>query len=839
MVCVIPLTYLHSQAHSLRGTVTDTFGAPCSFSNVMFQSGTDVPQVVMADERGAFNCRLKAGSYLVKAKLIGYLDTTFQFVMPNHSISDLRITMSQISLGSQTISVFADSRDFAREVLKRAVNTRDELSEEPPTFHYDSYRKMSIKETAPDTAEATMDSLTLELSKRKRPRRTYQNYLSESVSNCYFRAPDDYEEIVSGQKDYSTRRPSENLSVSFNFNYGEKEIARQDPGYDNNFILRSQAGYMDYSIYQRLLYLPAIHEKPILSPIGTGALLSYKPRLVESYFMDSIEVYVLRITPILPGEPLFTGEIHVRSSDWVVTKTRLSLQNSVSPLFSTLDLKQEYNSDGNSVTMVKCDLNYSSKSGLSEFEGNICIANKNFTTIDEEHKFSPLTKVIPDSAYSKSDEFWLLHREDSLTMLEKQYAHHCDSLQNLYISDDYIEEQDSINNHVRWMDVLMYGITWRKRERQSLFFIYPLTMQMNFVGVGGYRHKLGVAWVKEFPNTWQLETKTELDYGFRNEDLRGKIGVGLTYYPLKFVRTSIQLGDYYELVNNYASLSSILNRSNFVRTKTFAIAQRMEVTNGCYAELTFDYSLQQPILGLQQDNWSESVFGDANGPVSFDTYSKSEMRLDLTYRPRQLYALKKGKKIILGSNYPTLKGAIRIGVPHWLGSQVNFGYAEAGAYHEVALARLGQLQWSVNGGGFFNRQNLRIIEHRYFRGSDPFLFSDPLKSFQLLGPTLSTAEMYFRANCFHHFNGLLLSKIPLLHWLKITEAAGAGFLAIPSQKMAHSEVYMGLERVVKIRRELFRFGVYGCTSLSSGQGMRLEWKAGVNFYNSYAKKWQY
>jgi len=50
---------------------------------------------------------------------------------------------------------------------------------------------------------------------------------------------------------------------------------------------------------------------------------------------------------------------------------------------------------------------------------------------------------------------------------------------------------------------------------------------------------------------------------------------------------------------------------------------------------------------------------------------------------------------------------------------------------------------------------------------------------------------------------------------------------------------MGIEKIIRIRKELFRIGVYGCTSLSSGQGMRLEWKAGINFYNSYSKRWQY
>jgi hypothetical protein len=400
-------------------------------------------------------------------------------------------------------------------------------------------------------------------------------------------------------------------------------------------------------------------------------------------------------------------------------------------------------------------------------------------------------------------------------------------------------QQDSISNHVSWMDILVYGVTWRTREKKRLLFFYPLTMQLNFAGVGGYRHKVGGVFVKELPNTWQLETRTELDYGFRNEDLRGKFGIGLTYYPMKFVRTFIQVGDYYEMINSYASLSSIFNRSNFVRTKSISLAQRMEVFNGFYAEVTTEYSIQQPILGLQQDRWSADVFGDANQPINFDNYAKSEIRLDLNYRPRQKYAIKKGKKIILGSAYPMLKSTFRLGVPSVGGSQVNFGYAEAGAYHDVNIGRLGLLQWSILGGGFFNQKNLRIVEHRYFRGSDPFLFSDPLKSFQLLGPTLSTSDVFLRANCFHHFNGLVLSKIPFLAKLRLTEAAGIGFLSIPSQKIAHSEAYMGVERIIRIRKELFRIGVYGCTSLSSGQGMRLEWKAGINFYNSYSKRWQY
>jgi hypothetical protein len=836
------LPFFHrAQTRPVNGFVlSERDSTPGSFCNLQFVRASGEVVNIMAEPDGSFRCRLVPGYYDVKARLMGFRDTTFHFLLlRDQPIQDVRFFLVPVEISFNTVSVMADPEDFARSVLKRAIRARAALAGEKRSYSFSAYRKISLTETCPDTSEAAADSLYVGMSKRNRPRKTYQAYLSETVSEMKYRYPNQFSELVIGQFDHSKRKPSESLAISFSFDYGEKDIARQDPGYDNNFILRSQRGYLDYSVYDRLLDLPSIHEKPILSPIGDGALLSYRPDFHYSYLLDSMEIYVIRIRPLVPGEPLFSGELHIRASDFAVIQANLALSESVSPVFQNLNLFQEYKVVNGSAWLSRCVIDYSSNAGRSEFHGSVEVFNDGFERATDDIEFTDETRILPDSAYRRSADFWFAQRMVPLNALENSYANYCDSLQNLYASKEYMDEQDSINNRIRFMDLLFYGVSWRLRDRQSLFYFYPLTMQMNFVGVGGYRHKFGGAWLKELPNAWQLETRAEMDYGFRNQDVRGKLGVGLTYYPLKFVRTFLQVGDYYEMVNTYASLSSILNRSNFVRTRTMSAAQRMEIFNGFYAELSGELCRQQPILGLQQDLWSQQVFGENNTPVSFDEYVKMEFRLDLSYRIHQKYQVKRGKKIVLGSDFPTLRGAFRFGIPDWMGSQVNFGYAEAGAFHDVTLGRLGQLQWSVNGGGFFNQTRLRVTEHRYFRGSDPYLFSDPLKSFQLLGPTLSTSDIFFRVNGFHHFNGLLLSKIPILYRLRLTEAAGAGFLAIPSQRLAHSEFYAGVERVVRIRRELFRFGVYGCTSLSTAGRNVWELKVGVNFYNSFAKRWQY
>jgi hypothetical protein len=313
--------------------------------------------------------------------------------------------------------------------------------------------------------------------------------------------------------------------------------------------------------------------------------------------------------------------------------------------------------------------------------------------------------------------------------------------------------------------------------------------------------------------------------------------VGLTYIPLKFVRTKLIVGSYYEMINPFSSFEQVFSGSNWVHSKELGIAQRMEIVNGLYGELNVTYTDQNPLSDLQMSTWSEYVFGKINKATDFERYTKLETSVEFKYRFNQKYVIKGKKKYVIGTEYPELKLFYRRGIPGLFKSEVDFEYIEIGAKDEMQLGRFGNSGWQLFMGTFTNRNSLRLLEHKFFRGSDRFYFSDPLRSFQLLGLTMNTRSEYFRANYVHHFEGWGLNQIPLLNRLKLSMSAGAGALIINEENFAHIEVFGGIEKVIRIKKQLFRIGVYAVTSDNTLKS-DYTFKFGISFWNPYSNKWE-
>ena len=839
LIIVFLLYSMTSISAVVSGRVTNEKGEPLPFVNIYVKNTV---YGVASNSHGDYFLELKAGTYILTFSLLGYQQFEQEIKINKGEHLTINIVLSEISKSFKEVEIVAKNVDKSREIMRKVRDKRRFFLDQIENYSCNTYLKTSLEKeiTGKDQSDSigNKEGNLLDLNTHFKNEKIN---LIETYSQTNYKAPSSYKEIVSAFHDYAEGRKPIGRNVTMGVEIGPPDIAPKATLNRNPYLIYDDINSCDFNFYDNQFSFPAICQKPLLSPLASTAPLNYTYKFKRSFVEDGKTINEIEVIPLFKKEALFSGTIYVEDSSWAVITFDLFINKGALLFCRDFHIIQNYREiEKNKLLPVRRELIYSIKEGNNLLLGNTRIDHSDYV-INKSFPakfFNDELITYTDDAFNKDTAFWKKQRPITLQDNEIVFIHKSDSIWRYYESEAYDRKVDSAFNHVRWISLLA-GVGHRNHKKGTEFYLEGLLGQVNPFGIGGYRHKLPGHFKKEFDNHYLLETDGFIDYGFKNEDVKGKLGVGLTYVPLKFVRTYIRAGYFYDMINNYASLEQVFSGSNFIRTTSYLISQRMEVVNGLFGEFTIEYSDQEPLTDIQLSRWSEYVFGSLNNPDSFTRYKKTEIKLELKYRFRQKYFIRNGKKIIVGSKYPELTFVYRKGIPGIFGSEVNFDYLELGAKDDLNLGRLGNSRWQVLAGTFLNKPNLRVLEYKYFRGSDHFIFSDPLQSFQLLGLMVSTPEEYLRINYMHHFQGTLLSKLPLINLLKIDLAAGAGTLMIPDENLYHFEMFIGLERVVRIRKQLWRFGVYAVTAENSVSAADYTLKLGISYFNSFTNKWNY
>ncbi len=816
----------------VKGTVKDEQGLPL-FHVAVFVPGTNLG--THTNENGEYQLNLKPGNYELNFNFIGYETVVKSLKITQDKTLFLDVSLKVNSNEMPMLVVNADRRDFVKRLVRGASDQRE--------FYYDQLENYSVGfygRTSMEKIDFKRDSSFTVIQPPVIENTMY--HVTEGTGTLY--SKDNQIKLkVDGFRDFTPKRGENFMSATVNFEYGEETIVNDRDRFEDPYELTSQSCYSEFNLKGNALTLPQLTDKKIISPIASTALLSYTFDLVGIDTLNGEKFYKLSVMPIFKQEALFNGYIWIQDTTFVLGKLELNLADEVMPFFSDFTWKEEFiQLEKNKWTSTGKSIYGKVKEGKTQ---RICHVEYKF----KEYEFNitePLnmqnSEVLKydDYAFDRDSAYWESKQLIPLSTLELKYKHECDSLQKRFDDPKIQAETDSAFNKITFWDVTLSGMAWRNRAKGTSYYINPLIAQANVFGIGGYRHKFGgnfSQYIKK--NDFLIETDGFIDYGFANKDVRGKGGIGLTYYPKKFVRTYVRFGDYYDMVNTFSSFSSVFSRSNYVRAKMFSIEQRMEIVNGLYASLTYEFCDQMPINNLVQDAWSSQLFGDVNKPIEFKRYTKSEFNLNLQWRPGQTYYYKRNRKVVTGFKNPEFKFNYRKGVPGMFGSEVNFDYIELKIHDDYQLPRFGTGEWTIQGGSFVNKTNLRLLEYKYFRGSDFFFFSDPNASFQLLSRVFLTPNAYYRGNYVHSFNGMFFNKIPLLNRLKLNEIAGSALIAIPSEHFIHQEIFVGIQKQIRIKEQLFRLGAFLVTSDSNLDKANYTFKFGISYWNTYTKKWSY
>jgi hypothetical protein len=443
---------------------------------------------------------------------------------------------------------------------------------------------------------------------------------------------------------------------------------------------------------------------------------------------------------------------------------------------------------------------------------------------------------VPEEQELRND-FWSTYRPKSEAL--DAWTARQDSLIRYLNSDVYLDSADAVYNAFHWYEPLVSGVGYRKRSKGTYFYFAPLIGQWNFVGIGGIRWMPSIVVGKRFSNYQSIKLSSNVNYGFLNNDLKGSLDLEYTYAPLHNGSVSFTMGDEYDQITQSIDLAGIFARSNFIRKTFIESYHRYEWINGFYTRLGLEYSQRESIEDLQFADWTNGLFGARNQPASFETYTVAQLGIEILIRPFQRYYLKGRQKIVLSSKWPDFKFTLKQGIPDILGSDVSFTKYEMLIEDMLRFGKVGTSFYRLGSGGFLNdASTVRFIEHKWFRGGDYFLFTNPLYTYQTLDSTFASPSVYGTGSFMHHFDGWFLNKIPVLRKLKLGTAIGAAFLAVPNENVFHLESFVGLERKVKLWDTPTRFGIYYMLEPQSATP-GFKFKLGVDIKDTFSDRWNF
>lgn len=821
----------------------NTFSQYAIKGSIVDENGASIPGVRVAVENTTYGVPANSqGFYFLEVPSPGTYVLTFT-MLSFEKRSDTIVVKDQITFHETilyekstelgTVEIYADKKDIAKEVIGYVIDNKKNLGRAYETYQCDTYIKTSLEKESRFPFMGATDTVGKQ-----------RMNLIESYSVTHFKQNTTYHEEVIAHHDYAEKANS-TVMVSVDFANPDNLVPNQAIEY-NPYIFFEKVADGDVDPYQNLIDLPKISSKQLVSPVAVNAFVNYKYTLESVFYEDKQKIYEIKVEPRFKEGPLFSGTLFIIDSLWVIKSMDLSVNAAAMDYFKEFRIIQDFeNIDGNWVA-TRREFTYTINDGMDYVMANTRVQHSNylFNKGYDEKLYKNSVMSFSDDAFDRDSLYWISARPIQLKPEELRYIYEQDSIEKELSSFEHIDSLNAEYNRLTVWDFLLNGVGFRNREKAREIYFSPLISQPQFFGFGPYRHKLAGYYSKEFENGKSISVNAEIDYGFKYQDLKGMVGFEYTYLPKHFGSLKVSGGDVYDLVNSYESIVNTGASSNFVRKTFFAIGQRYEIVNGLYGRLSYDYSTRIAVPELARAPWLDSLMKNIGSDIQakpFETYTVSIFELELLYRFKQAYIIKKGKKIVIGTEFPELKLNYKIGVPGLFGSDVNFSFLELGASDEITFGTFGNMKWNFLAGSFLgsNIADIRFIEHKFFRGSDFFFFSNPLKSLQLLDSTRHTAHPYLQAFVIHHFNGAITDKIPLINKTKIELVAGGGLLMIDDADYSHLEFYMGIERKFKIKKQLFKVSAFYVLRDNGAPSVQLNFKFGLDFYNSFTNSWSY
>ena len=731
-------TVLPAQSTRVRGRVTDAAdGTPMQFVSVVFPGTTTG---ITTDEAGIYTLETRDTVSRVQASMVGYASQTKPLVQGGFNQIAFALEAVEFGIGSVVITPGDNpAHPILRGVIRRKPQNDPDL--------YDSYTC------------ATYTKMQLDLTNIKprfRSKRLQRNFgfvfdyidTSALTGQAYLPAM-----ISEATADYYHSRRTPAVS---------REIIRASrvSGVEDSFAIAQFTGRMHGNVNFYANYIDIFNVR-FASPLSDSGLAFYDYFLVDSMQVEGRKTYKIRFHPKRLATPVLDGEVNIDSASYALQSASARMPKGVNVNWiKHLRLENDNRLVADSTwfrhrdrVSAEFSIATGDSSKLTSFIGTREVVYSDVRVgvpiPDEVARMDNNVVIGDEEGVSRTDEaFWEEVRPYRLSEKEKGIYSMVDSVQNVPL----------YRNIYTLINTVIVGY-WNTKY----IGIGPYYKLASFNKLEGFRMQPG------FRTTTAVSKRIRLSgyaaYGTRDEDVKGGGSVELAFNRRLTRKLTVsgrhdvmQLGAGQNALTESNILGSLLSRGD----------SRLSMVNR--GEIGYEHEWSHGtsnFLGAR----IQKIFGNRYVPLVrpdgriVNSVSDAALHVGMRISKNEsIYRLPFDKQY-MGTVYPVLTLGFTAGVPAMLNDSYEYYRLEGGIHYKPELPPLGYSNITLQGGKIFGKVPYPLLKLHEGNGT---YFYDP-NAFSCMNFYEFASDAWVALFFEHHFNGILLGRIPLVKKLKWRE----------------------------------------------------------------------
>ncbi len=520
----------------------------------------------------------------------------------------------------------------------------------------------------------------------------------------------------------------------------------------------------EYNFYQNWLN---IVNKEFISPIADGWRAYYEYHLVDSSaIIDNTSCYKIDFVPKRQQELAFWGTMWITKSEFAlkrmdanVNKTanvnfveKLKIQQDLAPVVTGQWLPVK--------SRVVVDVAQFSKK-LPSLLAKFYVSAKDIHINDpKDIEFYERPVFMDPLVRESNDAYWAETRHDTLTSTEQSVYQMIDTLKKIPVIKTYT-------------DIIETALT--QYYDVPKFEIGPITSFYAKNDIEGTRLALGGRTSIEFSDKWELSGR--LAYGFKDERFKYRLGVkrildreNWTYFKYSTendIQTVWLLNNGLENIGLLQPISRFGNLIEPFQVKTQEFEFSKQLSRAFTQKLGFNHINARSLGDFE-------YISNEQRQDTTSSFQATEVSIETRFAKDEVYIINDNKRSSLGTlKWPIIKLRYSYGIPNVLGSDFDYHKIEINISKKQKMGFLGISTFRINGMYIFNTLPYPLLRNHLGNNTRAYI----PKAFNMMRFFEFTSDRFINLNVEHGFQGLILSKVPLIRKLK-WRLVGSGKLLI-------------------------------------------------------------